>query len=390
MTAAKMSWIAAERRWKAKYKGCQLTFSPKQHGFGPAKKHSILAANEYYRKRCLEIDLQDALEQAKQAATQQDLEDIEALVAAGTSPIFAAGVIAGRKRERTQRAKEHGDVGSWVARYLATKSIKPLHKKRNNIYRLHAEYFRDYAGASKPIDVIDAELIDRYFTHVHQQEYSADYKKQRIYVARQIVRYAYERKALPELPRNLDSSDYSVRVEHGTPEHRSADQLRAIVAGITDERMRLNILLMLNCLMTQQDVVSLKPTEVDWHKGRIKRTRSKRQHAKNSLVIDYPLWPETFALLKKHGKQSGEFVLSERGNEQDAQLIAAKWDAKVCNLKVFRASSAQLLNEHEQYKYYARYALGHARTNIADKHYIKPSQTEFDAAIKWLGEQIGK
>ena len=76
-------------------------------------------------------------------------------------------------------------------------------------------------------------------------------------------------------------------------------------------QMRLH-LLMLNCGMTQVDVASLGRDEVDWVRGRIKRMRTKTKEQEKAPVMEYPLWHETFALLKGHQQTEGELVLRPR------------------------------------------------------------------------------
>ena len=58
-------------------------------------------------------------------------------------------------------------------------------------------------------------------------------------------------------------------------------------------------------------------------------------------------------------------------------------------LKLLRKTGSSKLAEHPAYKYYAQYYLGHSPKTIADRHYVQPSQVEFDQAIQWLGSQFG-
>lgn len=65
------------------------------------------------------------------------------------------------------------------------------------------------------------------------------------------------------------------------------------------ERMQLYLLLMLNCGMYQNDIAELRSDEVHWKAGTLTRARSKTRE-RGGPVVTYKLWPETFALLKKH------------------------------------------------------------------------------------------
>ena len=70
---------------------------------------------------------------------------------------------------------------------------------------------------------------------------------------------------------------------------------------------------MLNCGMYQNDIAELKADEVNWKQGTLTRARSKTRE-RNGPVVTYKLWPETFALLKKH-RAEGELALTtDEGN----------------------------------------------------------------------------
>src|SRR4051812_45992741 len=66
---------------------------------------------------------------------------------------------------------------------------------------------------------------------------------------------------------------------------------------------------MANCGFTQQDVSDLHPSEVDWEQGRIRRKRSKTGDHDKVPLVDYLLWPETFALLKRYRSDDPDRVL---------------------------------------------------------------------------------
>ena len=70
--------------------------------------------------------------------------------------------------------------------------------------------------------------------------------------------------------------------------------------GFSD-KTKLYLLLMLNCGMYQNDIAELLDEEVNWKNGTITRARSKTRD-RNGPVVTYKLWPETFALLKKHNR----------------------------------------------------------------------------------------
>jgi len=174
-------------------------------------------------------------------------------------------------------------------------------------------------------------------------------------------------------------------------------------------QLKLHLLLMANCGMTQQDISDLRPSEVDWERGRIVRKRSKtRDQSAKVPTVHYPLWPPTRDLLRQYGRRDGDHVLLTEGGRtwvRDAlkpdgtrhrvdairsnYAHVARRLGLTAPLKLLRKTSASLLETHEIHGRYAPHFLGHAPRSVADKHYIDPSQDLFDRAVAWLGERYG-
>ncbi len=57
-------------------------------------------------------------------------------------------------------------------------------------------------------------------------------------------------------------------------------------------------------------------------------------------------------------------------------------------LKLLRKTAASRLGQHREHSRYAQHFLGHAPRTIAEKHYVRPYEEQFDNAIRWLGEQL--
>jgi hypothetical protein len=57
--------------------------------------------------------------------------------------------------------------------------------------------------------------------------------------------------------------------------------------------------------------------------------------------------------------------------------------------KALRATAASNLAEHPSYKFCVQYYLGHPPRTVADKHYVRPTDTEFFEALLWLEEALG-
>ena len=123
----------------------------------------------------------------------------------------------------------------------------------------------------------------------------------------------------------------------------------------------------------------------------------------------FTLWRRTLSLLKQYkspatsqwvllnnnGQQLVRKYYNDKGTLSEVDNIkktfgrimaAKKIDA---TLKNFRSTSSTLIEDHLQYGRYAQYFLGQAPRSVAEKHYVKPSQKNFDRALIWLGQQYG-
>ena len=257
-------------------------------------------------------------------------------------------------------------------------------------------------------------LWERYFIYlsgrVASGEISPATAKDYIGVARSFVRSRYERRLI-DLPRNLTSKQLAIAVPIKDPVTFTVEEAKAYLAAATD-RTRLYLLMMLNCGMYPQDISSLTQDEVDWERGHINRKRTKTRNRSEKVPrVDYLLWRETFALLKRYRsnhptlvllnengkplfteqrKQNGK--LSRNQNVQFAyrrlqEKMKVKGEAKK-GLKAFRKTGATLL-EQSVYGRFVEHYLGEAPQTIASRHYAHKNGAEFDQAIKWLGEQLG-
>ena len=158
------------------------------------------------------------------------------------------------------------------------------------------------------------------------------------------------------------------------------------------------------------DIATLRSSEVDWVAGRIIRQRTKTKDQENVPTVDYLLWRETFALLTKFGNADGELALlntngspmwrwtTKKGKVNKVSNVATAYYQLLNEipvpkerrkpLKSLRITGASMFQHHAEYARYSQYFLGHAPQIVADKSYVKPSRTQFDAAIKWLGKQF--
>ena len=181
--------------------------------------------------------------------------------------------------------------------------------------------------------------------------------------------------------------------------------------ALANGQLKLHLLLMLNCGMTQKDVSDLLKSQIDLKAGIISRKRSKTKDKVNTPKVSYQLWPSTLAELTKHmSKLPGLRALTtksgqawcrkettESGKIKKADNIATLWsnfkkanpDAKFLKtLKALKKSSSSLLR-NSKFAEFHEYFLGHSEKTISGRNYSKLDQNDFKAAIAWLGEQYG-
>jgi len=319
-----------------------------------------------------------------------------------------------------------------VKRFLKRKQQQAERGERSHgryeSLRCCLEDFKRHVGGSKPIASIGGPVLSRYRdkleSRVTKGKLSSYSARDRIQAVKQFIRWAWEQELL-DLPRIIESREFSIAVKPNGIEVFTPDELN-IVFTASVERTRLYILLCLNCGMTQADIADLRQDEVDWDAGRITRKRSKTGKHDSVPEVTYPLWAETFRLLKLFRSDHPDLTLTNRnGTPLKSEAIVNGRVNKTDNirnaynrvvwklanppededgnptrepikidkpLKLLRKTAASKLGEHESFGRFAQYFLGHAPGNVADKHYVRPSEDQFNAAVEWLGRQfpVGK
>ena len=148
--------------------------------------------------------------------------------------------------------------------------------------------------------------------------------------------------------------------------------------------------------------------EVNWKQGTITRARSKTRERKGP-VVTYKLWPETFALLRKYRAQ-GRAGSDQRGGQPAGQDMAERtarcsdmtrstrrgtgWQQKMgltkmrLGMKHLRKTSATVLGQHPQYKFYATYFLADSPKGWINAITSSRVRAEFFSASVWLRGQL--
>jgi len=277
---------------------------------------------------------------------------------------------------------------------------------------LHLTAFRDFVGGGNPVSAITSRVMTDFRSDLLDRktrgEFSSAYAKNRLDTSTQFTRWLWREETLADLPRVIESRSFSINAATAPIKTFTADEIKALLAA-SEGQNKLCLLLALNTGMTQRDIADLRPEEVDWESGVIRRKRSKTRQHKNVPEVAYQLWPETFSLLKKCRRLDCPQVLA---NENGAPLLVStlKADGKLhkvdnvhCNFsrccrrvkitgrpfKSLRKTAATLLRGNATFSGLESVFLGHAPRSIADRHYAGVPHELLGQAINWLATQFG-
>jgi integrase len=277
---------------------------------------------------------------------------------------------------------------------------KSAARKKMNVHMLG--YFSQFMG-NVEVDEINEARWAAFYTWLQGKELDYGYKGRILRTAKNFVQFLYEMRLI-ELPRNLNSRLLVFKSKKKEVKPLADDVLRQFYKAASGQT-KLHTMLMLNCGMTSQDISDLQDNEVDWEEGTITRKRSKTQDHDDVPKVTYKLWSECFRLLKEHRSGKPNVLLTKTGNlwiqekiegddYQHSDSIASNFKELCRKTKVkvtpkqLRTTAASKLGEHEKFKFYAQYFLGHSPKTIADKHYVRPAEKEFFKALKWLEAQF--
>ena len=430
-----MTWVPSRKGWLKHYRGGMYSVLCRQLEVEETKEASWQAANRWWESKKAEFDARPRPPDPQQeftAATQfAELWD-EFQQADKTTQRAIVGVVLGKERlealeeqtlalldgEENQDRTITEQIEAWSTALQAAVAAGSIDVSRFDAYLRNIAVFRDWIGGGLSIDLITAAKLDGFYNFlakkVGERTYSPSYAHSIFGAAKQFILRLAEL-GVTALSGNIRSRKF--RFGHSQPRKIpvfTTEEVTRLLAGCDglSERTRLYLLLALNCGMYQSDISDLGEDEVDWGVGTLTHPRSKTPE---SQVVKYKLWPETSELLQKH-RQQGQAVLNEResprvlltergkplvyywmeeGKLRRYDPLQSAWSrptARVKLLKPFkllRKTSASLLADHRQYKFYVQYFLGHSPKTVADKHYVVPSDEEFFEALGWLRKQYG-
>ncbi|SIO67782.1 Site-specific recombinase XerD [Singulisphaera sp. GP187] len=436
-----LTWEQGTRRWKKVYMGKSYTVSCRALGVPGTKLESYQAANAWWAAKKTEIDGQppshayqqilDELERRKAwavASAPDQVPRLEETIAEvrgqevaelsnSAASAFWLGGDAGQVVWSDRLARSHiptlpadRTIAFQMERYLALEQVRTesgqLSVSEFDTVRRCLHAFRDHLGGSNPVDYLDADRWEGWWSALVSQAISTEYKKKRLRIARSFVSWLAEKGLIP-VPPNLHSRRHRFGGGSRSVATIPVKEVAKLITAAPGQ-LKLHLLLMINCGMTQIDISDLHPSEVDWKRGRIKRKRSKTEDHEHVPTVEYPLWPRTWELLQRFGQKSGERVLqTESGKPWLRDVLRndgkrSKVDAIKSNyvhlqrkiglehsMKLLRKTSATLIESHASYGRYVGHFLGHSPRTLAERHYAAPSVDLFDKIVNWLGKQYG-
>ncbi|MEC8338394.1 MAG: hypothetical protein VXZ84_09650 [Planctomycetota bacterium] len=368
-------------------------------------------------------ELTDAIEICDRKAVDQKRIDDEAWQCvnlnwtipsgfAGYKPTKPSGAAPWESIDEQPEDDPSTTIADWVDQFIDEKlndakrgELSParVDKLRRNIDR-----FLDAVGHDVDLDAITGPILDAYRDSIRKEVVDGQIKSptgnDRLQVVKTFFNWLYRKEAIESRPRVL-KSDYAVSIAAPKIEIWATDEVQAVLrCKDIDQRVHLYVLLMLNCGFTNRDIADLRHDEVDWTAATITRKRSKTKKHDNVPTVTYRLWPETLDLLLKYRSQNAELAITDingnpliKGRLQASGKITNRSDAirtlwvraakKVGvskPLKLLRKTGASMLGEHDTHARFCEMYLAHSPKSIADRHYVTPSQKQFDAAIAWL------
>ena len=167
---------------------------------------------------------------------------------------------------------------------------------------------------------ITEQTVTDYYLALQAGSYTPGTKKKVFGFFRRLVRFLWSEKLI-DLPRNLDERSFLFGTHLKKVKTYSPDLVQTTLSHLP-ERFRLYALLALNCGMYGVDMAKLSKEELDQEHWRIKCKRTKTEDHEDVPEVEYKLWPETVAVLRKHISPNPVYVLTSKTG-------TVLWDSRV-------------------------------------------------------------
>ena len=294
-----MTWESSKARWRKMYKGKVHTISCATLGCPPSKVASYKAANDWWVARRAEIDGQpptfihphaplmrriaDQLAWA-QAHGRADIahvcrmelemleEDSENDLGGSVDVALLGGQVAQAVwEERSSAQKESpipadrtiaGQVSRWVELQKARARAGEIVPAEAENRRYSIAYFETWVGRDLTLDTINEGRWTDYYRHllglVGEGKKSRSYCDKLLRYARQFLDFL-DSEGLIAAPRNLGRLRIKQQVQ--AVETMPVDDVRKLIETARGP-LKLHLLLIANCGLTQKDISDLRPSEV--------------------------------------------------------------------------------------------------------------------------------
>jgi integrase len=351
------------------------------------------------------------LEDKERAQTKaQDIEDFRKLVLKKRMPIpdnvidvprwIATGGLEGFKQAPT--GKTTGTIDDLIESYLETRRLRvgsktyPLSHDsyQSDVYRLDA--FKEFCHQEEKTRLAfaaSAEALAKYKNGLVTSSTDGGISiKHKLRTVKALMLWAYDMELIESLPRNLRKYN-DVVLPKPNPKFYTLEEVSALFKA-ANSRMKLWILLGLNCGYTQVDLSTLTPDMLAWGNPAISRDRNKTK-----VDSEHRLWPSTVALLQKHAS-AGPLLLTTQNGQPDGQPTKSDTVAHAfselkkkvpvkLSFKNFRKTGANAIAEHFQDKQFlVELYLAHKEERMR-KHYTQQHYEELHKATDWLGDHLG-
>jgi integrase len=310
-----------------------------------------------------------------------------------------AGLLGETTTSPDQTAKSFSD------RWLERKKLDVCPDRYQHYVR-QMKHFLACVGPDTDVKSFNGRTLDDFYQRCREKVADPDgwspaWARDTFIAAKAFLAWLVSTEAIEPL-RNLNNR-FPFDTQPPEPVPWTGEEIRTALE-MAGDRLRLFILLALNCGIGQKDITDLHASEVDWTHGTVTRFRSKAKKYKNRRKVSYPLWPSTLDLLKKHNSGQDRVLLSERGSPLQGrnridlignqfrklrERIQRKLPAFGRTFYDLRVTGAYLIEE-QLGKDLADLYTAHAAKGVTELYYTNALQKRLDEAVTWLGQQLGQ